>query len=156
MQKECSCVRAMDPFLRRRNTGTPDNLQDYTVLRFRGVWGCVEIWGISRYWVDFVLSVYIRFRGQGGGFWGHGFLQRLLLSSGGICISSSCGAGLYVKAAQRTYVIAPCNTEGKFILWILKTLHDLNILHYHYSQGLGYLRSCRIFRVHGSSSKQPW
>ena len=30
------------------------------------------------------------------------------------------------------------------MLVILKILHDLSILWYHYSQGLGYLGSCRI------------
>ena len=35
-----------------------------------------------------------------------------------------------------------------FILLILKILHDFNKLEYHYSQGLGYLGSCRIFSIH--------
>ena len=34
------------------------------------------------------------------------------------------------------------------ILLILKVLHDLSILQYHYSQGLGYLERCRIFSLH--------
>ena len=31
---------------------------------------------------------------------------------------------------------------------MLRILHDLSILLYHNSQGIGYLGSCRIFRIH--------
>ena len=34
------------------------------------------------------------------------------------------------------------------LVLILKILHDLSILQYHYSQGRSYLGSCRIFRIH--------
>ena len=39
---------------------------------------------------------------------------------------------------------------------IRKTLHDLSILQYHYSQGLGYLGSCRIFSIHRSPKFRCW
>ena len=34
------------------------------------------------------------------------------------------------------------------LLLMLKILHDLSIVEYHNSQGLGYLGSCRIFSIH--------
>ena len=37
--------------------------RDCRVSRFRGIWGYVEIWGISGCWADSGLGVYIRFRG---------------------------------------------------------------------------------------------
>ena len=37
------------------------------------------------------------------------------------------------------------------LLLILKILHDLSILQYHYSQGLVYLGSCRILSIHRST-----
>ena len=38
--------------------------------------------------------------------------------------------------------------EDKSLLLILKILHDPSILGYHYSQGIRYLGSCRIFSIH--------
>ena len=34
------------------------------------------------------------------------------------------------------------------IVLIRKMLHGLSILQYHYSQGIRYLKSCRIFSIH--------
>ena len=41
------------------------------------------------------------------------------------------------------------------LLLILKILHDLSILQYHYCQGLGYLGLCRIFSIHRRAMKEP-
>ena len=49
-------------------------------------------------------------------------------------------------------VTDPCINFGsstlRLLLVMLKILHDLSILGYHYSQGVRYLGPCRIVRIH--------